>query len=72
MFCYLWKDKKTQNPYIGFVEGNRLDHPLLEQNKRARMKILRINPLEDIDVDLIKGLLAEALDLYKKGIIKIK
>ncbi|KAA1242987.1 DUF1801 domain-containing protein [Aquimarina sp. RZ0] len=24
MFCYLWTDKKTQDPYILFVEGNYL------------------------------------------------
>ena len=29
MFCYLWTDKKTHEPYIGIVEGNKIDHPLL-------------------------------------------
>ena len=27
MFCYLWVHKKYQQPYIGIVEGKRIDHP---------------------------------------------
>ena len=41
---YLWTDKKNDEPYILFVEGNQLDHPLLESGDRKRMKILRIDP----------------------------
>ncbi|WP_240491734.1 DUF1801 domain-containing protein, partial [Flavivirga aquatica] len=26
-FCYLWIDKKTDEPYILFVEGQYIDHP---------------------------------------------
>ncbi len=71
MFCYLWIDKITKQPYIGFVEGNKLDHPKLEQGKRSRMKILRINALEDLPLKLIENLLQQALDFYRDGIIKI-
>jgi len=39
-FCYLWTDKKTNNPYLLIVEGKNIDHPLLEQGDRKRMKIL--------------------------------
>jgi len=42
MFCYLWTDKKTEEPYILFVEGQHLNHIQLETGKRARMKILRV------------------------------
>ncbi len=72
MFCYLWKDKKTDQPYILFVEGKHLNNPLLKTGSRARMKVLNINPLEDLPIDLIKLLLAEAIELYKNGTIKIK
>ena len=65
MFCYLWTDKKTHEPYIGIVEGNKIDHPLLEQGNRARMKILRVNPNEDLPVDEIRAILKEALELYR-------
>ena len=69
MFCYLWIDKKTNDPYIGFVEGNRMAHPKLEQGNRARMKIFNVNPRIDIDIVTITMLLNEALDFYRNGII---
>ncbi|MCB0505900.1 MAG: DUF1801 domain-containing protein [Cyclobacteriaceae bacterium] len=72
MFCYLWTDKKTRQPYIGVVEGKRINHPKLEQGDRSRMKILRINPSKDLPLKAIHGILGEALNLYKKGIVKIK
>ena len=31
MFCYVWIDKKTDEPYILLVEGNHLEHPKLEK-----------------------------------------
>ncbi|RKE95391.1 DUF1801 domain-containing protein [Ichthyenterobacterium magnum] len=71
MFCYLWIDKKTEEPYILFVEGLRLHHPKLEIGKRSRMKVFRVNPNEDIPLNIIKVLLKTALDLYKNGTIII-
>ena len=71
MFCYLWVDKKTQSPYILFVEGNRLDHPSLKSEGRARMKVLHIDPDKDMPIELIVLLLNQALDLYRNGIISI-
>lgn len=70
MFCYLWVDKKTAEPYILFVEGNLLDHPDLEAGSRSRMKILRIPPNKDLPVSTIMLLLNNALDLYRNGILK--
>lgn len=72
MFCYLWTDKKTDEPYILMVEGKYLDHPKLEEGERSRMKILRINPNKDLPIKTIKLILKSALDLYRKGTIKIK
>ncbi|KYG83116.1 hypothetical protein AWW67_06755 [Roseivirga seohaensis] len=72
MFCYLWTDKKTDEPYILFVEGKLLDHPKLETGTRSRMKIFRVNPNADLPKNTIEMLLQSALDLYRKGIIKIK
>lgn len=71
MFCYLWVDKKTTEPYLLFVEGQHLSHPNLEVGKRARMKILRINPAEDLPKETIELLLHQAVDLYRKGTIPI-
>ena len=72
MFCYLWTDKKTDEPYILMVEGRYLDHPKLEEGSRSRMKIFRINPKKDLPVKTIETILKKALDLYRTGIIKIK
>lgn len=72
MFCYLWTDKKTDEPYILFVEGKLIEHPNLEIGKRSRMKIFRVNPNTDLPKDTIEMLLQSALDLYRKGIIKTK
>ncbi len=72
MFCYLWIDKKLNLPYIGFVEGKHLNHPLLMQEKRSRMKILKVDPNTDLNVDFISKLIKEALDLYRNGVVKIK
>jgi hypothetical protein len=72
MFCYLWVDKKTAEPYLLMVEGAYLQHSCLEQGTRKRMKILRVNPTKDLEVDLIESVLKDALDLYRAGIIKIK
>ena len=72
MFCYLWTDKKTDEPYLLMVEGKHLNHPRLEEGNRSRMKIFRVNPKKDLPVTVIRSLLKEALALYKNGLIKIK
>ncbi len=72
MFCYLWKDKKLNEPYIGIVEGNRIEHPLLEQGNRSRMKILRIKTNEDLPISTINEILQLSLDFYRHGVIKTK
>lgn len=72
MFCYLWADKKTNEPYILFVEGKHLEHPNLEMGDRSRMKIFRVHPNKDLPINTIELLLNKALDLYKDGTIVIK
>src|SRR5690606_15172602 len=72
MFCYLWTDKKTDEPYILMVEGRYLDHPELEEGDRARMKVFRLNPNKDLPIRTIEDILQKALFLYRTGVIKIK
>ncbi len=72
MFTYLWVHKKLLQPYIGIVEGGRLDHPDLLQEKRARMKILLLDPAKDLPLKKIDTIMKEVLKLYQTGIIKIK
>jgi len=61
MYCYLWIHKKYKLPYIGFVQGNRLEDPLLLLEKRAKIKILLIDPNEDIPIKKVNELLQKAL-----------
>lgn len=72
MFCYLWTDKKTDQPYMLMVEGKYLDHPELEKGERSRMKIFRVNPNQDLPVKTIEDILQKALNLYRTGVIKLK
>jgi hypothetical protein len=72
MFCYLWIDKKTNFPYLGIVEGKKIDHPGLVQDDRSRMKIIRFNPGEDLPLETIRDILDSALLLYTSGLIKTK
>lgn len=65
MFCYLWISKKTGQPYLGIVEGNRIEHPLLIQEKRSRMKIMLFDADKNLPVKTIKLILKEALRFYK-------
>ncbi len=69
MFCYLWYHKKYRQPYIGFVEGKHFKQAFLIQEKRSRMKIMLLNPAEDLPVQLIGKMIQQALDLYKSGLI---
>ncbi len=72
MFCYLWVHKKLKQPYLGIVEGKRIDHPNLLIEKRSRMKIMLFNPAEDLPITVIEEILQQALNFYKTGEIKLK
>jgi len=65
MFCYLWVHKKYDQPYIGIVEGKRIEHPDLITEKRARMKILLVNANKNIPVKKISMILKDVLKLYR-------
>ena len=65
MFCFLWIDKKSNLPYILFVEGKHLNEPLLKTQKRSRMKALYLDPCKDIPLELIAHLLTVSLDLSR-------
>lgn len=60
-FCYLWKDSKSQTPYIGFSHGFMVEHFALEKGDRTRIKILRIDP----DLDLPVEQMREIFELIK-------
>lgn len=63
MFCYLWQDKNTSYPYIGFTDGGKMKHPMLVQGDRKRMKVLLINPNEDLPIKVLNQVFKEAFTL---------
>lgn len=65
MVCYLWVHKKYKQPYLGVVEGAKVHHPGLIQEKRARMKIFLLEPEKDLPVEEIEKLLTEVFALYR-------
>src|SRR5688572_26845155 len=65
MCCYLWVHKKYAQPYLGIVEGASIKHPDLLQKKRARMKILLLDPEQDLPLQKINSILKQMLKLYK-------
>jgi len=65
MICYVWVHKKHQRPYLGIVEGKRINHPDLIQEKRVRMKILLLDPTKDLPIRKINSILKEILTLYR-------
>lgn len=65
MFCYLWVHKKYRKPYIGIVEGTKINHPDLLQENRTRMKIMLIDPEKDIPIKKINSILNSVIALYK-------
>ena len=64
MLCYLWIHRKFKQPYLGIVEGKRMNHPELLQENRSRMKILLIEPMKDIPLKKIRTILKEAISFY--------
>lgn len=66
MVCYLWVHKKLNQPYLGIVEGKSVNHPLLIQEKRARMKIMLFNPEKDLPVKTVQSILKKVFNLYRE------
>jgi hypothetical protein len=60
-FCYLWVHKKIKQPYIGIVDGIKINHPDLLVEKRVRMKILLIGPGMNIPVRNINSILSHLI-----------
>lgn len=67
--CYLWIDRKLIMPYILLVDGNKIDHPLLEQGDRKRMKVFYVDPKEDIMIESIYEILKEARRIINNKIL---
>lgn len=56
-------DKKTKQPYLLFSNGNEMEHPLLEQGTRLRMKTLVIDPNMDLPIKVLNDLMCQAVTI---------
>jgi hypothetical protein len=65
MLCYFWIDSKSKQPYIGMVDGNKIDHPKLIQGNRKRMKVFYVDANKDIPLKTIEQILKLAIKLRK-------
>lgn len=63
-FCYLYRKKDAKYPYIGLVRTNQLEHPDVLQGNRKKMKVMPINPEEDIPIQAIHEIFEELSKLY--------
>ena len=64
LFCYLWIEKKTYTPYIGIYRGLEVEHPKLDLGNRNKMKIMMIDPEEDLPTKDLLDIFSQALALY--------
>ncbi len=63
-FCYLWTDKKTNNPYIGFSRGYLSNNKDLIAGDRKKIKIFLFDKNEDIPVDTINAIVRSLMKHY--------
>jgi len=65
-FCYIsYNAKRKHEIYIGFVRGYQIEFPNLISEGRKQIKILRINPEQDIDVHSLQRICILLKELYK-------
>jgi hypothetical protein len=53
------------------VEGQYFNEDFLLQEKRSSMKMMRIDPNQDLPIHAIITLIKKAINLYKDGVIKL-
>ncbi|MDF1698052.1 MAG: DUF1801 domain-containing protein [Saprospiraceae bacterium] len=64
LFCYLWTDKKTYEPYLGIYKGIEIEHPELHLGNRNKMKVMYFDASKDIPKDTIDEIFTMAMKLY--------
>lgn len=63
IFCYLWTNKDSGQPYLLMKDGGRMQHTSLVQDGRKRMKTLPIDAQSDIPLEVIHSVFDEAKKL---------
>lgn len=57
--------KNTNNPTLTLLEGKHFFKPFLIQENRSRMKIMLLNPTQDLQLQTIENILQKAISIYK-------
>ncbi len=65
MFCYLWMHHVSRKPYIGILNGDRVQHPLLLTENRAKIKIMLFDAYRALPAETVQNILKQAIDLYR-------
>ncbi|HWK99262.1 MAG TPA: DUF1801 domain-containing protein [Parapedobacter sp.] len=65
MFCYLRVERRSGQPYLSMVDGKYIEHPLLQQEDRKRMKILPLDPNSDLPIEAITWILIRGLEIRR-------
>jgi hypothetical protein len=68
MICYLTIQNKTNRPYLGFGFGMEINHPALLSEGRKMIKVIYFDEEEDIDIDLLYGILKEVTQIARSKI----
>ena len=66
IMSYLWINRKTQQPYLGVVNGKHIDHPQLRSDGRARIKVLLLDPTGELPIDTIDFVLEQSIALLQR------
>lgn len=64
MFCYLNVSSKNNKLYLGFVKGYKTKHHSLKKEGRKQIKVLYLNPEEDLPLKKLEEIISEAKKLY--------
>ncbi|MDP1801044.1 MAG: DUF1801 domain-containing protein [Bacteroidota bacterium] len=64
LFCYFSISKKSRALYIGFVDGNKINHKKLVAEGRKQIRVFYIDPNKDIDIKNLNEILNLAIKLY--------
>lgn len=64
MFCYMSVRSKDKQLYLGFVKGHKMKHPSLQQEGRKQIKVIYLNPENDLPIKTLHEIVKLAKKLY--------
>jgi hypothetical protein len=65
IIVYFWLAAKTQQPYLGLVNGKHINHPQLQADGRARIRVLPLDPEGELPRDTLDFVLRESIALRR-------